>query len=149
MNISGVKYATYLVQISEMHFAAEFACVFFHYDTLELILPIIFHSYASASYIGMEWNLSQLLWATRERLSLCSLWASWERKWVSVPKAALLMFCYRAMFPCKELDGKSQTTYRQVSHISPTLVGNTIVDHSDVVGASPVGAAPTTSSFST
>ena len=29
------------------------------------------------------------------------------------------------------------------------LVGSRIVDHSDVVGASPVGAAPTTSSFST
>ena len=39
--------------------------------------------------------------------------------------------------------------YRQVSNISPTLVGNKNVDHSDVVGASPVGAAPTTSSFST
>ena len=33
--------------------------------------------------------------------------------------------------------------------ISRTLVGNKIVDHSDVVGASPVGAAPTTSSIST
>ena len=40
-------------------------------------------------------------------------------------------------------------TYRQVSNISRTLVGTEIVDHSDVVGASPVGAAPTTSSFST
>ena len=39
--------------------------------------------------------------------------------------------------------------YRQVSNISRTLVGNQIVDHSDVVGASPVGAAPTTPSFST
>ena len=39
--------------------------------------------------------------------------------------------------------------YRQVSNIRRTLVGNWIVDHSDVVGASPVGAAPTTSSFST
>ena len=39
--------------------------------------------------------------------------------------------------------------YRQVSNIKRTLVGNQIVDHSDVVGASPVGAAPTTSSFST
>ena len=38
-------------------------------------------------------------------------------------------------------------TYRQ--NIRRTLVGNKIVDHSDVVGASPVGAAPTTSSFST
>ena len=39
--------------------------------------------------------------------------------------------------------------YRQVSNIRRTLIGNKIVDHSDVVGASPVGAAPTTSSFST
>ena len=39
--------------------------------------------------------------------------------------------------------------YRKVSNISRTLVGNKIVDHSDVVGASPVGAAQITSSFST
>ena len=39
--------------------------------------------------------------------------------------------------------------YRQVSNIRRTLVGNWIVDHSDIVGASPVGAAPTISSFST
>ena len=40
-------------------------------------------------------------------------------------------------------------TYRQACNISRTLECNKIVDHSDVVGASPVGAAPTTSSFST
>ena len=40
-------------------------------------------------------------------------------------------------------------TYRKTSNISRTLVGNKIVDNSDVGGASPVGAAPTTSSFST
>ena len=40
-------------------------------------------------------------------------------------------------------------TYRKTSNISRTLVGNKIVDNSDVVGASPVGAAPTTSSLST
>ena len=39
--------------------------------------------------------------------------------------------------------------YRQTSNISRTFMSNQIVDHSDVVGASPVGAAPTTSSFST
>ena len=39
--------------------------------------------------------------------------------------------------------------YRQTSNVNRTLVGNKIVDHSDGVGASPVGAAPTTSSFST
>ena len=36
--------------------------------------------------------------------------------------------------------------YRKISNISRTLVGNR--SHSDVVGASRVGAAPTTSSFS-
>ena len=40
-------------------------------------------------------------------------------------------------------------TYRKTSNIRRTLVSNKIVDHSDVVGASAVGAAPTTSSFST
>ena len=35
--------------------------------------------------------------------------------------------------------------YRQTSNIRRTLIGNKFVDHSDVVGASPVGAAPTTS----
>ena len=40
-------------------------------------------------------------------------------------------------------------TYRQTSDISRTLVGNKLVDHSDVVGASPIGAAPTISSFTT
>ena len=41
------------------------------------------------------------------------------------------------------------TAYRQNSNIRHTIVGNKIVDHSEVVGASPVGAAPITSSFST
>ena len=43
----------------------------------------------------------------------------------------------------------SQEIYRQVSNISCTEVGNKIVDNSYVVGASPVGAAPTTSELST
>ena len=38
---------------------------------------------------------------------------------------------------------------RQISNICRTLVENKIADHSDIVGASPVGAAPTTSSFYT
>ena len=43
----------------------------------------------------------------------------------------------------------ASSVYRKTSDISRTLVGNKIVDNSDVVGAPPVGAAPTTSSFST
>ena len=44
---------------------------------------------------------------------------------------------------------QASINYRKTSNISRTLVGNKIVDNSDVVGASPVGAAPTTSSFPT
>ena len=39
--------------------------------------------------------------------------------------------------------------YRQTSYISRALLGNKLAHHSDVVGSSPVGAAPTISSFST
>ena len=39
--------------------------------------------------------------------------------------------------------------YPPTFNMSRALVGNRIADHSDVVGASPVGAAPTTSSFPT
>ena len=53
------------------------------------------------------------------------------------------MFCRTQVISSHSID------YRQVSNIRRTLVGNKIVDHSDVVGAAPVGAAPTTSSFST
>ena len=40
-------------------------------------------------------------------------------------------------------------TYRKISNIRRISLGNKIIDHSDIVGASPAGAAPTTSSFST
>ena len=39
--------------------------------------------------------------------------------------------------------------YRKISNIRRTSVGDKIAYHSDVFGASPVGAAPTTSSFLT
>ena len=42
-----------------------------------------------------------------------------------------------------------ELAYRKTTNIKPTLVRNKIIDHSDVVEASPVGASPTTSSFST
>ena len=45
--------------------------------------------------------------------------------------------------------GLFRENYRQTSNIIHTWVGNNIVDYSDVVGASPIGATPTTSSFST
>ena len=44
---------------------------------------------------------------------------------------------------------KGTSLYHQTSNISCTLIGNHIFDHLDIVGASPVSAAPTTSSFLT
>ena len=46
------------------------------------------------------------------------------------------------------IDIEMVQVYHQTSNIKRTLA-NKIVDHLDVVGASPVGAAPTESSFST
>ena len=46
------------------------------------------------------------------------------------------------------LSSRNSCDYRKTSNIRRTMEGNAIVDHSDVVGVSPVGAAPTTSSFS-
>ena len=42
-----------------------------------------------------------------------------------------------------------ENMHRPTSNVSCNLVTSKIVDPSDVVGASPVGATPTTSSFST
>ena len=47
------------------------------------------------------------------------------------------------------INGKINLNCHQNSNDNNALVGNEIVDHSDVAGASPVGAAPTSSSFST
>ena len=63
----------------------------------------------------------------------------------------LHQICFREMaIFFNQVSGISRDLYyRKASNISLTLVGYKIVDNSDVVGASPVGAAPTTSSFST
>ena len=42
----------------------------------------------------------------------------------------------------------TSSKYCKTSNIRRALVGNRIADYSDVFGASPVGAAPTTSLFS-
>ena len=57
--------------------------------------------------------------------------------------------CLKAGTLISSFMNHAHLVYRQVSNIRRTLVGNKIVDHSDVVGAPPVGATPTTSSFST
>ena len=64
--------------------------------------------------------------------------------WVALPSPPYLTACQSTPRASGHLQNR---TYRQTPNINRTLVGNRIVDQSDVVGASPVGAAPTTSSF--
>ena len=52
---------------------------------------------------------------------------------------------YLPRLPVVNVDVCRLQMYRQISNVRRTLVDNSIVDHS----ASPVGAAPTRSSFST
>ena len=59
------------------------------------------------------------------------------------------LFYPAPLHPCTLHRSDTLGTYSKTSNRSRTLVCNKIVDNSDVVGASPVGAAPTTSSFST
>ena len=76
-------------------------------------------------------------------------------KYNTAPWALGLIHCNDAFMYIKQnwynttMANKKQITYHQNSNVRRTLEGNKIVDHSDVVGTSPVGAAPNTSSFST
>ena len=53
------------------------------------------------------------------------------------------------MIVALQLESSRNIEYHQLSNLSRALVSSLSVDHSDVNGASPVGAAITTSSFST
>ena len=66
-----------------------------------------------------------------------------------VPQTALLPIFDRCLSSTVAETPAKYIHYCQDSNLSRTLVGNKIVDHSDVAGASPVGTAPTTSLFST
>ena len=70
---------------------------------------------------------------------------AWQR-WYSGQSASMEYTWFFSNIPVSATKGLN---YHQVFNIRRTLVGYKIVDHSDVVGASPVGAAPTTASFST
>ena len=83
------------------------------------------------------------------------LWKYLHRTWVRPSTATMCMWllhCDDVMLAWLWLwycINEMIYIHRKTSNTRLTLVGNKIVDHSDVVGASPVGAAPPTSSFST
>ena len=81
-------------------------------------------------------------------------WTKWSRVCPTTPTVTVVS--WRRTSGSRQRRWRSVNTftlvsgkiYRQTSTIIGTLVGNKLVDHSDIVGTS-VGAAPTTSSFST
>ena len=84
-------------------------------------------------------------------LKLFSVHYSWIKSWKRIlyfiiKVVVILSICIYTVL-CEAVVNSG--THQQTSNVSRTLLGSKIVDHSDVVGASPVGAAPTTSSFST
>ena len=72
-----------------------------------------------------------------------AIWPScvYEKPPISADISHVLMRCHFSNLPMPKI------TYLQVSNIRRTLIGIKVVDHSDVVGASPAGAAPTATSF--
>ena len=68
---------------------------------------------------------------------VCEEWTAW---------ACMIVADVLVPNRCQHIS--SNHAYHQTSNIRLTFVNNKIVNHSDVVGDSPVGAAPTTSSFS-
>ena len=89
------------------------------------MVPNIHMNNRKIAYFGTKY---EMIWCFN-----CRSW-SWTDQHLLLTGWNVTLFC---------------TRYRQISNIRCTLVGSEIVDHSDVVGALPVGAASTTSSFST
>ena len=111
------------------------------------------------SYRQLNCSFSSLIWLTTENTSQVPItghlfvrdhqWLvdsphKWPVMWKKLPCHDIIKVKSQALAP---ITLSSDTEYRQTSNICHTLVVNKLVGHSDVVGASPVSAAPTTSSL--
>ena len=110
--------------------------------------------FVSAMHLGFHEHNSFL---TRQTISAISapihcLWVAYGVTYLGHHEFMFTAFgqvCTKPL-PKQILTDEIETLwYRQISNISCTFEGDQTVDHSDAVGASPVRAAPTTSSFST
>ena len=101
----------------------------------------------------------QFVWQPHWRTNLCvylckTSWYCMPVKWMcELTKAMVISFHFLVYIKtwCEALILSTQSARLTITvyDISRTLAGNKIVHHWDVAGASLVGAAPTTSSFST
>ena len=107
--------------------------------------------------LSICWSSSSLTILLCSILIHFAMWPSWYIQWQQLDMAGSITSdklmgsgnLSRTSIPMQYFRLVGFVKYRQVSNTRRTLVGNKLVDHSDVVGASPVGAAPTTSSFFT
>ena len=83
---------------------------------------------ASLGHNGLKWAMSYV----------CRIWKYMHNVLFTISPSIL-----------HKIRMNNSSIYHKTSNISRTLVGNKILDHSDAVGASPVGTATTTSPFST
>ena len=126
-----------------------------HLSCTKPLIYMMFFSYAdivlAAQNIGgYAWHLNSK--KTFHTLPPRSSYGScWVKLIISILTSGLcdLTIEKHISIPQYDWDLQYNWDYCQISNIRCTLVGNEIVDHSDVVGASSFGAAPTTSSFST
>ena len=100
-------------------------------------------------YHWLHWPLSKWQCLVQAAMKILSKWWHFCFRCVGTIYEVYPMNLNLLYFILLGLNYQLLLNYCQVSNIRRTVAGNKIVDHSDVVGASPVGAAPTTSSFST
>ena len=117
----------------EFFFFFFYVCQFFYFRLLDPLYHLDFSTDDDLDQSGTKSNMVAIIWPPT-LVTICA--------WLPTLVAKV-----SSHFTCK-LD-TIWVVYRQVSIIRRTLIRNKLVDHSDVVGASPVGAAPTTSSWST
>ena len=106
-------------------------------------------------FSDLNWLLCHLIWFMQHfchrrviMVAADNLVPVWHQ---GMPSATMLTSASSPISGALQSNGTwvALSTYCQISNISHTLVSDKFVGHSDVVGAPPVGAAPTTSSFST
>ena len=102
-------------------------------------LAIIISFADNVTLLSWEWNgiLHSLVSTLYLQSATWSLVVYSVQAWCPSPHPHWLIYWSRTIIK------------RKTSNVWCTIVGNKLVDHSDVVRESPVGAAPTTSSFST
>ena len=118
-----------------------------HHYNQQILVRFCSFSWFGVTLSCEPWYILGLCWSSWDGLKGIATIVAW---WYLRSEKQIMFSNQKGESQCQEgSDDILPMIYCETSNISHTLVGNKFVDHSDVAGASPVGAAPTTSSFST